>query len=74
MDKQELIRMYLGKKIKGSIDFDPYIHTKDLVGRVLKVDDMGQLHGTWGGVALVPGVDDIVILDDEGDENNESIR
>lgn len=26
-------------------------------GEVLFVDDAGQIHGTWGGCALVPGVD-----------------
>ena len=31
-------------------------------GIVLYIDDAGQLHGTWGGCALVPGVDNYVVL------------
>ena len=27
------------------------------VGVVKKVDDAGQLHGTWGGLAVIPGED-----------------
>lgn len=27
------------------------------VGMVERIDDMGQLHGTWGGCALIPGED-----------------
>ena len=26
-------------------------------GIVLYIDDYGQLHGTWGGCALIPGID-----------------
>lgn len=26
-------------------------------GKVTCVDDIGQLHGTWGGLALIPGTD-----------------
>ena len=31
-------------------------------GEVTSVDDMGQLHGTWGGLALIPGTDDFEII------------
>ena len=27
-------------------------------GVIEKIDDSGQLHGTWGGCALIPGVDE----------------
>ena len=27
------------------------------VGIVEYIDDIGQIHGTWGGCALIPGVD-----------------
>ncbi len=27
------------------------------IGTVKRIDDMGQLHGTWGGCALIPGED-----------------
>jgi len=26
-------------------------------GKVTRIDDAGQIHGTWGGCALIPGVD-----------------
>jgi len=26
-------------------------------GTVTVIDDAGQIHGTWGGCALIPGVD-----------------
>lgn len=27
------------------------------IGTITKIDDAGQLHGTWGGLAIVPGED-----------------
>ena len=27
------------------------------IGTVTKIDDAGQIHGTWGGCALIPEVD-----------------
>jgi hypothetical protein len=32
-------------------------------GVVEMVDSMGQLHGTWGGLAVIPGVDDFSVID-----------
>jgi len=32
------------------------------IGRVTHVDDRGQLHGTWGGLAVIPEEDDFVVL------------
>lgn len=31
-------------------------------GIVKSIDSMGQLHGTWGGLAVVPGEDDFEII------------
>lgn len=31
-------------------------------GVVKCVDDMGQLHGTWGGLAVIPGQDTFQVL------------
>ena len=31
-------------------------------GTVEIVDDAGQIHGTWGGCAIVPEIDDFIIL------------
>lgn len=32
------------------------------VGKVISIDDMGQIHGTWGGCALIPGADEFEII------------
>ena len=31
-------------------------------GEITHIDDMGQLHGTWGGLAVIPGEDDYEII------------
>ena len=31
-------------------------------GDVEHIDSIGQLHGTWGGLAVIPGVDEIETL------------
>ena len=33
-------------------------------GTVRSIDDMGQIHGSWGGLALVPGEDSFEIIED----------
>lgn len=38
------------------------------VGVVTHIDDIGQLHGTWGGLALIPGEDQFHIIQGEGKE------
>lgn len=34
-------------------------------GTVVSVDSIGQLHGTWGGCAVIPDEDIFEIIDDE---------
>lgn len=34
-------------------------------GEILRIDSMGQLHGTWGGCAVIPGEDSFVVLKDK---------
>lgn len=34
-------------------------------GEVEHIDGIGQLHGTWGGLAVIPGVDDFEIITNE---------
>ena len=42
---------------------DPYDNTyPGRIGRVELIDSMGQLHGTWGGLAVIPEVDEYVII------------
>lgn len=31
-------------------------------GVVRSIDDMGQIHGSWGGLALIPGEDDFEVI------------
>lgn len=35
---------------------------KEKVGVVEAIDDCGQLHGTWGGLAVIPQADEIEII------------
>lgn len=42
---------------------DPYsIDYSGRVGAVLYIDGMGQLHGTWGGLAVIPEEDEFEII------------
>lgn len=34
-------------------------------GIVEHIDDIGQIHGSWGGCALIPGVDRFEIVENE---------
>ena len=36
-------------------------------GTVEHIDDIGQIHGSWGGCALIPSVDQYELIE----ENNE---
>lgn len=60
--KDLLIKTYLNKQVHVIID-DPY-HPIDACGVVDSVDDALQLFGTWGGLAAIPGIDTIILLED----------
>lgn len=32
-------------------------------GVVIHIDDAGQIHGTWGGCAIIPEVDEFEIIE-----------
>ena len=34
-------------------------------GVVTNLDSLGQLHGTWGGLAVIPGVDQFVVISED---------
>lgn len=34
------------------------------VGTVEHIDDAGQIHGTWGGCAIIPKVDEYEVIND----------
>lgn len=56
----ELKRRYENQLVFVVIEDD--YHPIAAKGRVTFVDDAGQLHGTWGSLAAVPGVDRIELL------------
>lgn len=31
-------------------------------GVIEHIDSMGQLHGTWGGLAVIPGEDSFIVI------------
>ena len=33
-------------------------------GEVTYIDSLGQLHGTWGGLAIIPKIDEYEIIND----------
>ena len=44
---------------------DDFVDYSGRVGVITHIDDIGQLHGTWGGVALLPELDDFIVLEDK---------
>ena len=44
------------------IDMDGEPHYSGREGTVKFIDDAGQIHGTWGGCAIVPEVDSYEIV------------
>ena len=39
-------------------------HYDGKTGVIESIDDIGQLHGTWGGCALIPGVDIFEVIEE----------
>ena len=45
------------------LDFsDPFENYTGRKGVIEYIDDKGQLHGTWGGLAVIPEIDHIEII------------
>lgn len=38
------------------------------VGIVEHIDDIGQIHGSWGGCALIPGVDQYKLIEEKNEK------
>lgn len=57
----------IGKKIR-IIDMDGEPQYSGKTGIVNHVDSIGQIHGTWGGCALVPDTDDFEVIEGEDTE------
>ena len=67
LSKEALEDMYLGKKIRIGAMINPDSDIDDSryngkEGIVKSIDSMGQLHGTWGGLAVIPEVDEFEII------------
>jgi len=43
------------------MDGEPQYSGKE--GIIRTIDDMGQIHGSWGGCALIPGVDEFEVIE-----------
>ena len=53
----------IGDKIK-IINMNGEPQYAGATGKVTFIDDMGQIHGTWGGCALIDGEDSYEVLPD----------
>lgn len=53
----------IGKKIRIiNMNGEPYYTGR--IGTVTDIDDIGQIHGTWGGLAIIDGEDEYRVIDD----------
>ena len=63
MAQKSIFGINLGDTIKIIHMDDPFDQTYDgREGVVEHIDDAGQLHGTWGGLAVIPGVDTVKVI------------
>ena len=54
-------------KVGDKIRIDNMSGEPDYCGRegiVRSIDDVGQLHGSWGGLAVIPGEDSFTIVEE----------
>lgn len=63
---EELMNIKVGEKIEIIYMDDPYVSKlyAGRIGIVENIDAIGQLHGTWGSCALIPGVDKFKLIHD----------
>jgi len=40
-------------------------------GEVTSIDSLGQLHGTWGGLAIIPEEDEYIVMEKGGDDGDD---
>ena len=58
---ERIRQIEVGDKVKiiKMKDYEKYNNT---LGEITSIDSLGQLHGTWGGLALIPGEDDFKVM------------
>lgn len=64
VDKYALEELYLGKTIRIISLGDEPSKYEGKEGKIEYIDDIGQLHGTWGGLAVIPDVDSFEVIDE----------
>ena len=57
---------YIGKTVR-IIDMEGEPQYSGKIGVGKSVDDAGQLHGSWGGCAIIPNADDFEVIEDGKD-------
>ena len=57
-DKLRIVNMKYNPSIKGDKEACEAHKVKE--GRVTMIDSIGQMHGTWGGLAVIPDEDEFV--------------
>jgi hypothetical protein len=60
--KEKMINVEVGDTIE-IIHMDGESQYDGRVGKVNHIDDIGQIHGTWGGCAIIPEVDKFKVLE-----------
>lgn len=63
---ENIYGVHVGDTIRITHMDDPYIPRGSYDGKegvVEVIDSIGQLHGTWGGLAVIPGEDRFVVIE-----------
>ena len=62
------MKAHIGDKIKIiNMNGEPQYTGK--IGIVERIDDAGQIHGSWGGCALIPECDILIVISSKEESN-----
>lgn len=64
MEKVKIGDLIKVLKMEGEPDYS------NRVGTVTAIDGIGQLHGTWGGLAIIPEKDTYQVLKENNNNGN----
>jgi hypothetical protein len=62
-------KIKIGDRIK-IINMKGEPHYINCEGMVTHIDDAGQIHGTWGGCAIISEIDDYVVLAEDVEQKH----